>query len=160
MFTCSLPVVSIFCALHSAALHCSLLLVDCTTLHCTALCFHCCDAVPWAGKHSCSLGGRWHRVHPALYKSLGSAAGEQKGETCCQEKTCVADPTMGQRDPAREPDTEPGGVARPSEYRRAGACDEPHDSPGHRPGPSSGYRPPPDSETQIEPGERWRRGQS
>ena len=97
-------------------------------------------------------GGRWHRVHPALYKSLGSAAGEQKGETCCQEKTCVADPTMGQRDPAREPDTEPGGVARPSEYRRAGACDEPHDSPGHRPGPSSGYRPPPDSETQIDLG--------
>ena len=53
---------------------------------------------------------------------------------------------MGQRDPAREPATEPGGVAR---YRRAGACDEHHDSPGHGPGPSSGYRPPPETETQI-----------
>ena len=68
---------------------------------------------------------------PALFKRQAEASPQQKSETCCQEKTCVADPTMGQRDPAREPDTEPGGVARPSEYRRAGACDEPHYSPGH-----------------------------
>ena len=58
---------------------------------------------------------------PALFKRQAEASPQQKSETCCQEKTCVADPTMGQRDPAREPDTEPGGVARPSEYRRAGA---------------------------------------
>ena len=73
---------------------------------------------------------------PALFKRQAEASPQQKSETCCQEKTSVADPTMGLRDPAREPDTEPGGVARPSEYRRAGACDEPHYSPGHR------HRPP------------------
>ena len=47
---------------------------------------------------------------PALFKRQAEASPQQKSGTCYQEQTCVADTTMGLRDP----DTEAGWRGLPS----------------------------------------------
>lgn len=78
---------------------------------------------------------------PALFKRQAEASPQQKSGTCYQEQTCVADTTMGLRDP----DTEAGWRGLPSrgELAPVMSLTTAPDISGYGPGPSSRYRPPP-----------------